>query len=238
VARTAGFVRRQSPQLSRPPARSSSVRDLPVTTCSASPPDEAIKLEEEDMRGTVRFRAAAVAALLLVAPAVHAATPTSGSGATDITLSWSMAAARGRTLAVVGCDGESPDKIGRIQLRSVESGAVLWDAPPPSRPACFRNVLVAADEIYVSGDIEDDDGDGGRNLIVRRYRLADGALAWEQEFEAPNPKKSVSQLLNNADNLQIVGQKLMVLTGTTGGMTPTMLLRLSRATGALVPPAP
>ena len=44
--------------------------------------------------------------------------------------------------------------------------------------------------------------------------------------------------LHNSENLGIVGSKLMVWTGTTGTANPSVLLRLDRETGALLPPAP
>jgi len=138
---------------------------------------------------------------------------------------------------IAGCDGPVP-RVARIQAISLATGGVVWDAPPPSRPACFYDVLAARDDVYVSGTIEDDDGDDGLNLLVRRYRARDGFLLWEQEFEAPNPKQDFTNVLNNSPNLQIAGQRLMVWFGTTGTANPSVLLRLDRETGALLPPAP
>ena len=101
-----------------------------------------------------------------------------------------------------------------------------------------RDVLAAGDDLFVSGDVADDDGDGGRNLLVRRYRLRDGVLLWEQELEAPNPKQDMVNTLHNSENLAVAGAKLMVWSGTTGSANPSVLLRLDRDSGTLLPPAP
>ena len=93
-------------------------------------------------------------------------------------------------------------------------------------------------DLFVSGDVADDDGDGGRNLLVRRYRLRDGVLLWEQELEAPNPKQDMVNTLHNSENLAVAGAKLMVWSGTTGSANPSVLLRLDRDSGTLLPPAP
>ena len=106
------------------------------------------------------------------------------------------------------------------------------------RSFALRNVLAAGDDLFVSGDVADDDGDGGRNLLVRRYRARDGVLLWEQELEAPNPKQDMVNTLHNSENLSLSGAKLMVWSGTTGAASPSVLLRLDRETGALLPPAP
>jgi len=189
------------------------------------------------MRGFKKLGAALVAAALLVATDARAATPTKGESATDIGFAWATTNAGAKLHAIAGCDGPAP-QVARIQVIALQSGAVVWDAPPPSRPACFYNVMSAGDDVYVSGSIDDDDADGGRNLLVRKYRARDGALLWEQEFEAPNPKQDYTNTLHNSANLQIAGQRLMVWVGSTGGANPSMVLRLDRATGALLPPAP
>lgn len=183
------------------------------------------------------FATAAVVAVLLASDA-HAATPTRGAAASDLGFVWAMTGAGSKLFAVVGCDGPYPQQTGRVQVLDVRTGAVAWDAPPPARPACFRNVLAVGDDLFVSGDVADDDGDGGRNLLVRRYGVRDGALLWEQEFEAPNPKQDMINTLHNSENLGFAGSKLMVWSGTTGTANPSILLRLDRDTGALLPPAP
>lgn len=179
-----------------------------------------------------------LAAVGLLAGGAQAATLTKGAAATDVGFVWAMTGAGNKQFAVVGCDGPYPQQTGRIQVLDVRTGAVAWDAPPPSRPACFRNVLAAGDDLFVSGDVADDDGDGGRNLLVRRYRLRDGVLLWEQELEAPNPKQDMVNTLHNSENLAVAGAKLMVWSGTTGSANPSVLLRLDRDSGTLLPPAP
>ena len=190
------------------------------------------------MRRNQTLISTVLAAVGLLASGAYAATPTRGVAATDLGFVWAMTGAGNKQLAVVGCDGPYPQQTGRIQVLDVRTGAVAWDAPPPSRPACFRNVLAAGDDLFVSGDVADDDGDGGRNLLVRRYRLRDGVLLWEQELEAPNPKQDMVNTLHNSENLAVAGAKLMVWSGTTGSANPSVLLRLDRDSGALLPPAP
>lgn len=182
--------------------------------------------------------AAVAATVLLAGTETQAATPTRGASASDIGFVWATSSAGAKLFAAVGCDGPYPQQSARVQMLDVRTGAVAWEAPVPSRSGCFRNVLAAGDDIFVSGDIADDDGDGGRNLLVRRYRARDGMLLWEQELEAPNPKQDMVNTLHNSENLSLSASRLMVWSGTTGAASPTVLLRLDRETGALLPPAP
>jgi hypothetical protein len=146
---------------------------------------------EEHMHRTGKLGATAVAIVLLVAGGARAATPTKGQAASDIGFAWATTTWGARLFVTVGCDGAYPQQSARAQALSARTGAVVWDAPASSRFGCFRNVLAAGDDVFVSGEVADDDGDGGFNLLVRRYRGRDGALLWEQEFEAPNPKQDI-----------------------------------------------
>lgn len=190
------------------------------------------------MHRTGKLGATAVAIVLLVAGGARAATPTKGQAASDIGFAWATTTWGARLFVTVGCDGAYPQQSARAQALSARTGAVVWDAPASSRFGCFRNVLAAGDDVFVSGEVADDDGDGGFNLLVRRYRGRDGALLWEQEFEAPNPKQDIVNTVRNSENLSFAGAQLLVWTATTGGANPSLLLRLDRETGALLPPAP
>jgi hypothetical protein len=181
---------------------------------------------------------AALAVALLSATPVRAATPSNGANLTDISFVFDSMPLSSKGFVLVGCDGSSPSRIGRIQMVDVKAGRTAWEDRIASRDACLLSVVATPDRVYDWGIVQDDDGDIGRNLLVEARSSKDGTLIWRQEIEAPNPKQDFNKPLTGRPNIALQGTKLMIFAGTTGNANPTVLLRIDASTGALLPANP
>lgn len=183
----------------------------------------------------------ALAALLLGPWSVTAAgavTPSTGADLTDIQSVFDTMNLSSKRYVVVGCDGTSPSRVGRIQMIDVKTGSVVWQASLTPPDSCLLSVVATPDRVYAFGNTKNPAHPRGSNLLVQARDAKDGTLLWEQEIEGPNPNHAMSRPLLNHPNLVVLGSKLMILAAEAGVADSALLFRLDADTGALLPATP